>query len=234
MIFASGALAAALALGQTALPVAISRQTLLPIDLVGVIVNRHAPEKSVCLLRSSTPARMTEMAQPGDTVFQLAIVQAVEPEKVLLKNLATNDIEDLGFWKTKPLAVTPPPPLQAALPAIAPSAAQENGIVIPKSVVDHYRTNLKEFLDSATAAPHFRDEGGQRVIDGFEISSIKKGAIVDQLGFRLGDVIIEANGTRLDSLDKVLSLYQKSLTATRVDLIVLREGKRQTISFRQK
>jgi S1-C subfamily serine protease len=63
---------------------------------------------------------------------------------------------------------------------------------------------------------------------------VKKGSIVDQLGFRVGDIILEVNGTRLDGLDKALSAYQASREASRVELTVLRDGKARTLSFSQK
>ena len=72
------------------------------------------------------------------------------------------------------------------------------------------------------------------MIDGFEIRSVKKGSIVDQLGIRAGDVILEVNGTKLDGLDKIVSVYQGSQEATRIELMVLREGKIRTLSFSQK
>lgn len=209
------------------------RPTKLPIDLVGVIVNSHSPEKSVCLLRRTAPDKTEETARPGDRVFRVANILAVESQKVVLKNLATGELEDLSFWKT-----TPPEPIRRPQsvppPVIAAVAPREIVIDVPKETVEYFKANLKDVLNSAFAAPRMREESGKSVIDGFEISRIKKGGIVSQLGILDGDVVVEANGVKLDSLDKVLALYRQSQEAARVDLVVLRGGRRMTISFRQK
>ena len=233
MILLLTALVGTLGLGQTARPAQAGRQNPLPIELVGIVINQSSPEKSVCLLRSAAPDGATILAQPGDTVFQLAVVQMIDPNEVFLKNLATNAIEILSLGKPVRPAGKPapaPPPL----PALAPDAPPEQERVFPKSVVDHYRANLRDFLDAATATPRLRTVEGRSVIDGFEIRSVKKGSIVDQLGFRAGDVILEVNGAKLDGLDKVVSVYQGSREAARVELTVLREGKTLTLSFSQK
>lgn len=233
MLLLLAMIAGTLGMGQAARTEAPGRTTSLPIDLVGIVINQGSPERSVCLLRSSTSAGTPILAQPGDMVFQIAVVQAIDSNDVFLKNLATKGIEILRFGEPGGPAGKPAP-APAPLPALAPDAPPEQERVIPKSVVDHYRANLKDFLDAATATPRLRTVEGRSVIDGFEIRSVKKGSIVDQLGFRAGDVILEVNGAKLDGLDKVVSAYQGSREATRVELTILRDGKTRALSFRQK
>ena len=235
MILLMVTLIGTLGLGQTARPAQAGRQNPLPINLIGIVINQGSPEKSVCLLRSTAPGGAAILAQAGDTVFQIAVVQAIDPNDVFLKNLATNGIEILHFGeRAGPAGKPAPAPTPAPLPAVAPDAPPEQERVIPKSVIDHYRANLKDVLEAATAAPRLRTVEGRSMIDGFEIRSVKKGSIVDQLGFMPGDVILEVNGAKLDGLDKVMSAYQGSREATRVELTVLRDGKTRTLSFSQK
>jgi type II secretory pathway component PulC len=235
MILMLAALVGTIGLGQSARPVAPGRQIPLPIDLIGIVINQGSPDKSVCLLRSAAPGGATILAQAGDTVFQIAVVRAIDPNDVFLENLATNGIEILHFGeRAGPVRKPAPAPVPAPLPAVAPDAPPEQERVIPKSVVDHYRANLKDILDAATVAPRLRTVEGRSMIDGFEIRNVKKGSIVDQLGFRAGDVILEVNGAKLDGLDKVVSAYQGTREATRVELTVLRDGKTRTLSFSQK
>jgi len=225
-------LAGALSFVQAVPPAASGQTAFLPIDLLGVVFNQSSPERCVCLLRSSASNGSPVLAQPGDTVFQLAVVQAIVGEDVFLKNLATGRIEILSI--PKPARSARMPALAPALPRAAPNAPPDTERVIPKSVVDHYRANLREFLDAATAAPRLRTVKGRSVIDGFEIRSVKKGSIVDQLGFQAGDVILEINGAKLDGPDKVLSVYQASRDSARVVITVLRDGKTRTLAFSQK
>jgi type II secretory pathway component PulC len=233
MILLLVALLGTFSLGQTARPEASRQAAPLPIHLVGIVVNQGSPEKSICLLMSSASAGTPVLAQAGDRVFEIAVVQAIVATNVSLRNLATNAIEILTFGESAG-PVGKPAPASVPLPPIARDAPPEQERVIPKSVVDHYRANLQDILEAATAAPRLRTVEGRSVIDGFEIRNVKKGSIVDQLGFRAGDVILEVNGAKLNGLDKVLSAYQGSRDATRVELTVLREGKTRTLSFSQK
>jgi hypothetical protein len=97
MILLLAALVGTIGLGQSARPMAPGSKNPLPIDLIGIVINQGSPEKSVCLLRSSAPDGATILAQSGDTVFRIAVVQAIDPNDVFLKNLATNGIEVLHF-----------------------------------------------------------------------------------------------------------------------------------------
>jgi len=233
MIMALGFLLGTLGLAQADRPAAVRLPTDLPIGLVGVVVNRSSPERSVCLLRQAETGGQPILAGPGDTVFGLAVVHEIGPEAVVLANLARGELEILSFWKTKRPPPLPPAPAPKSdlVPADDPPVKE---IVLPKSVVDHYRANLKEFMDAATAGPRVRTVDGRSVIDGFQIQSVKKGSIVEQIGFLAGDVIVEVNGVKLDGLDKVLGVYQKFKDASSVELLVLRGGKTRTVSFSQK
>jgi type II secretory pathway component PulC len=206
------------------------RQTTLPMELLGVIVNAKAPGRSVCLVRIASGPNPIELARPGETLFHIAEVQSVLAEGVVLRNLATQDLENLPFWKTSQ-SLSPPP---ASSPRVTISRPQEQVREIPKDLVDHYKTNFKELMDAASAVPHYKEGSGGRVIDGFEVRHIRKEGIVDRLGFQDGDIILEVNGTTLDSLDKVLTIYRQSQNLSRVDLVVLRGGRRLTLTFQQK
>jgi type II secretory pathway component PulC len=219
-------------IGTTISPAMPFKRTALPIDLVGVIVNPRSPKNSVCLVRLAAAPNKIEVAQSGDKVFHLAEIRAVEHEKIVLKNLISNMVEDLYFGKIEAAAPFPPPPKAQVVDT--PNAPQGLKIGVPKDVVEYFKANLKEFLDTAYATPHVREDNGKQVIDGFEINRVQKGAIVDQLGIREGDIIVEANGVNLDSLTKVISVYQLAQKTSQIDLVIIRQGKRLKITFQQK
>jgi type II secretory pathway component PulC len=225
---AKGAGAAALLLlawpgwAQQPLPV-----STLPLDLVGVIVNAAAPARSVCLVRRAYPAPKVEIFAAGETVFDYAEIREIRRDGVVLQNRVTNSPELLLFARDKPLAMPAPPPPPAPIRAIAPDGIK---VAVAKETVAHYLKNLPELLDSAFAAPRFRDgKDGQRVVDGFEISRIKDGGAADLLGLKNGDVILDVNGEALDGLPTIMRLLGQVQSLSQAKLTVLRGG--QKLSF---
>ncbi len=166
-------------------------------------------------------------AQVGDQIFRL------KSKRMILPHLASNNPEVLRFSRNKPF-VSSPPPLPGCLPRAKVLSPQEVKVEIPRDVVEYYKLNLAEFLESASAVPHYKKDRAQRVIEGFEIRNIKKDAIVDQLGIKNGDVIVEANGIKIDSLERSISAYQGALAINQVDLTILRNGQKIRIKLRLK
>ena len=106
---------------------------------------------------------------------------------------------------------------------------------VPKASVDHYLVNLSELLSSAQAMPRFRDTAnGQRVIEGFELTQVRPGSVVEQVGLKNGDVIVDVNGQALDSLPTVLRLFGQAQTMGQATVTVLRGSQRMTFVFTTK
>lgn len=72
-------------------------------------------------------------------------------------------------------------------------------------------------------------EDGQMYVDGFRFASIKKGSVYEDLGFKVGDVITEVEGEKVDSPDKALELYNKFETNSRVQMLVNGEPRVYTV-----
>jgi membrane-associated protease RseP (regulator of RpoE activity) len=203
----------------------------LPLDLVGVIVNTAVPVDSVCLIRCLYPLRKAAVFRAGQNSFDFAEVKEIRQNVVIIRNLVTNRLEYLTFAGNKPILKTPsPPPLPA--PAISSEGAK---ISLPKDVVNHYLINFRDLLESAFAAPRYREgKDGQKFIEGFEISRIKEASIVEQVGLKNGDVILEVNGEPLDSLATVMHLLGRVQTLTQTKLTVLRGGQKKSFIFDRK
>ncbi|MGE5199819.1 MAG: hypothetical protein ACM3H9_09275, partial [Rhodospirillaceae bacterium] len=91
------------------LPQAMPR-TALPLALVGVIVDAAEPSNSVCLIRCPHPVERVRILGPGENACDVAEVQEIHADAVVIRNLLVNRPELL--------------PLQGAgLPATAPLSA---------------------------------------------------------------------------------------------------------------
>jgi type II secretory pathway component PulC len=218
-------------------------RSTLPLALLGVIVDAAAPSNSVCLIRCTYPARRVRTFGPGQNACDVAEVQEVRADAVLIKNLLTNVPELLLLQEAKPPATAPTPaeakaPAQAAPVPPPPVVRKSSDVVtveVPEESVQHYLANLPELLSSARATPRYRDTGlSQRTIEGFEIDQIKPAGVVEQMGLRNGDVILELNGETLDSLASVMRLFAQAQNMTQSRMTVLRDGQRLTFVLNRK
>jgi type II secretory pathway component PulC len=209
--------------------------SVLPITLLGVMADSADPSRSACLVRCTYPKelRFASTLQVGANACDIAEIVEIRPDAIVVKNLLTNRLELLELQKTSaPTAV--PATAEPPAPPVVRASKDVVDVALPKASVDHYLLNLPELLSSAQATPHYRDELGPRTIEGFEIGQIKPGSVVDQLGLKNGDVILEVNGEKLDSLATVLRLFGQAQATTQARLTVLRGGQRLTFVFNTK
>lgn len=219
--------------GQAAERAALSA---LPIELLGVMVDSADPSKSACLVRCAYPnqRRSGSILEAGATACDLGEIREIRLDGVLVRNLLTNQLEMLRF-KGNAAAPAIPAPADAAAPLVVRASPDRVDVELPKASVDHYLLNLPELLASAQASPRYTNApNGQRIIGGFEISQIKEGSVVEKLGLKNGDVILDVNGEKLDSLATVIRLAGQAQTAARATLTVLRGSQRMTFVFNTK
>jgi hypothetical protein len=218
-------------------------RTALPLTLVGVIVDAAEPSNSLCLIRCAYPVPRVRTFGPGENACDVAEVQEVRADAVVIRNLLANRSELLSLQEAKPPAATPAPmeakdPAQALPAPPRPVLTRSSGVVtieLPEASVAHYLANLPELLGSARATPRYRSTGfGQQTIEGFEIDQIKTGGVVEQMGLKNGDVILELNGEPLDSLASAIRLFGQAQGMTKSRMTVLRNGQPMTFVLNRK
>jgi hypothetical protein len=218
-------------------------RTALPLTLVGVIVDAAEPSNSLCLIRCAYPVPRVRTFGPGENACDLAEVQEVRADAIVIRNLLANRSELLSLQDAKPPAATTAP-MEAkdpalALPAPPPPVLRRSSDVVTielaEESVRHYLANLPELLASARATPRYRSTGfGQQTIEGFEIDQIKTGGVVEQMGLKSGDVILDLNGQPLDSLASAIRLFGQAQSMPQSRMTVLRNGQRMTFVLNRK
>jgi len=115
------------------------------------------------------------------------------------------------------------------------TAAAKQGIVavdesrwqISKAVADNARANLNSLLQTARMIPQV--DNGKTV--GFKLVELNKGSLLEQIGLRVGDLIVEINQVKLDSPEKALQIFQQVREANNITLGLLRNGKPETFEY---
>jgi type II secretory pathway component PulC len=203
----------------------------LPLRLLGAIEDAVRPAKSSCLVQCSYSGQQatTALLEPGQRACEVAEIKEVLKESVVIRNLLTNRLELLTFAESGSVSA-PQPSATTGLPVpprVVPKSPSLVGVEIQRDTVSHYLANLTDLLDCALAIPRYRDAGnGRQEIDGFEISRIREDSVVEQIGLQNGDVVLEVNGSRLNSLDSVIRLVGEAQAMTRASMTVLRNGQR--------
>ena len=218
-------------------------RSTLPLALLGVIVDAAVPSNSVCLVRCTYPAQRVHSFGLGEIACDVAEVREIRQDAVIVNNLLANRLEVLTLQATKPSMNAPPSadaqvparPEPAPPPPVLKTSADVVTVEIPEESVQHYLANLPELLSAARATPRYRDTGiGQRTIEGFEIDQIKTAGVVEQMGLKNGDVLLELNGQPLDSLASVIRLFGQAQGMTQSRMTVLRNGQRLTFVLNRK
>ncbi len=104
---------------------------------------------------------------------------------------------------------------------------------VDRKVLGDVLTNPEKFRDGTKVRPNYN--GGK--INGFKLSGLPAGSPLSAIGIQSNDVITAINGTKLDSPNKALELYQKMgnlNSLNKVTVTVERNGKTQNLSYQLK
>jgi type II secretory pathway component PulC len=217
----------------------------LPLRLVGVARDTSQPSRSAAFIQCGTAEdkRPAWLFAIGTRACDVAEVMEVRDDAVVVRNLATGRLELLalppkaGRAPSSPLPVStdaPSGPPRDSLPAplVLPVTSDVITIELRKEVLRQYLSNLPEVLTSALATPRYAtNASGPATVEGYEMSRIKPGGIVEQLGVRDGDVLLEFNGQKLDSLAAVTGLLGQAQSLDGAKMTVRRNGSKVTFVF---
>jgi general secretion pathway protein C len=208
----------------------------LPVSLLGVALDEAVPAKSACVVRCSYPGDkqiVNLVLTVGQRACDVGEIAEIRQNSVVIRNLERDRLELLTFPSTAAASqIVVPPVASQPLPVESPNLVN---VEIQKDLINSYLANLPELMNSVIVAPRYREVGnGQSVIDGFEIKSFKVGSAIGELGLQNGDVLLEVNGSRLDSAASVLRLLGQSQVMTQTKLIVLRNGQQMTFVVHMK
>ncbi|WP_457601023.1 Do family serine endopeptidase [Hydrogenivirga sp.] len=70
------------------------------------------------------------------------------------------------------------------------------------------------------------------VREGILVAQVLKGSPADRAGLKVGDIIVELNGRKLDSVRDLQFSIMKTKPGTEVELVVIRNGKRKTLKVK--
>ena len=106
-------------------------------------------------------------------------------------------------------------------------AVDKNHWKLSKAVVGNARSNLNSLLQTARMVPQLKN--GKTI--GFKLMELEKGSLLEKIGLRVGDLVVEINQVKLDSPEKALQVFQQVREASNISLGLLRNGKLETFEY---
>jgi general secretion pathway protein C len=113
--------------------------------------------------------------------------------------------------------------------AFAQKVGEKEYILDQKRIQEALNTP-EQILTDARLLPNIRD-GRQ---EGFNISEVKTGGLYDSLGLRNGDVLLKVNRLEISSPDVAMQAMSALKGMDRVNLDVIRNGSRMTMTYQVK
>lgn len=108
----------------------------------------------------------------------------------------------------------------------APSAP-EAPTAVNKKDIKHYANNPQNIMRDISIV----ELRSGNTIKGFKVTRIKKNSKMQDLGLKIGDVIIKANNITLKSYKDALSLYQKIDKLDTIQIVVLRNNQEKELIY---
>ena len=187
--------------------------------LLGTVV---AGEKSLALMQSEGEFvifHLGEQLPDGGTVEEIFrnYIQIRERDKSLNK---VEIVEDDKVKSSRPV-------VKNASNSGEVKKIDDRHWIVPQKTAEATRENLPAELRLAQMQP--RITNGET--DGFIIRRLKRASILNKLGLKRGDVILNINDIPLDGPESGLQIFQQLREARRINLAVERKGEAMTFTY---
>lgn len=194
----------------------------LPLDLLGTIVH-YDPNKSVASIQIKTK-NQTQAFQVGDEIPNMAKILKVERQKVILRNTQLNRKEFIEIPKDFKMSFGTASKKTSTGPI---ESAGKFNFSIKRDEVLKQSSNLNDFLKKARVDPFYGPNG----VEGFQMKWIQPGSIIENLGFKVGDVIKGVNGEEIKDPRAAMEAYNTLKNSRDVRVNIIRDGREEELNY---
>jgi hypothetical protein len=100
--------------------------------------------------------------------------------------------------------------------------------IVDQSVIAGATGNLEALASQVHASPH---KGPDGQIDGYRLSAIRKGSLLDKLGVKNGDIIKGVNGKPLNSTEVAMSAFTSLSSESAFNFDITRRSQDTTLEY---
>ncbi len=159
-------------------------------------------------------------------VVEGAEIVAIERFRVRIRRGETEDWLEVGGDKVTPERTT----------AGEGEASTEGGVTqesetkftVSRSMLDEKLGNLADLQKEARALQHRGPDGE---FDGYRLSAIRRGSMLDSIGVKNGDIIHSVNGLELSTMDGAMRALEQLRSETQLKVEVTRRGEPVALDY---
>ncbi len=201
--------------GQTAaIDIDALKLTKLNLKLWGTVADED-PDRAYAVVED-LQTRKQGLYRPGDTI-QDATVKLILREKVILSVDGKDEVLEIAS------AVSNAAPVKKHAMRTAPGRK----ISLRRSMVSNATSDIGNLMKQVKIEQAL--ENGQPV--GLRVMDIKPGSIFRRMGLRNGDVLTAVSGSQVQSVKDMAALYQSLQNTSRVEVLLKRRNRLQTITY---
>ncbi len=165
----------------------------------------------------------------GDELLDDATVVRIEQKKVVIRRAdGTIEYIDMGGEGSKPSATTRTSKSSSDDGDEGITKTGEYSWEVDSSVVAGALGNIDSLISQVRATPHKGSDGD---IDGFRLSAIRRGSLLQKLGIKNGDVIHGVNGSPLTSATGAMGAFQAMQSEANFSFDVTRRNQKNTFEY---
>ena len=165
----------------------------------------------------------------GDSLLDEATILRIEQKKVVIKR-SDGSIEYLDMGEEGAKSAV------ASRSSETPAGDEEAGVrqtgeyswEIDESLIAGALTNIDALISEVRATPH---KGPDGQVDGFRLSAIRRGSLLQKLGIKNGDVIHGVNGAPLTSATGAMGAFQSMQSERQFSFDITRRNQKHTFEY---
>ncbi len=178
--------------------------------------------------------RAEKYLREGDTFLDGYKIVKIERRKIVVEHGGT--LTQIGISppekKVKTRRPIPTPfrrsrTKPAADKNIKVTKLDDTSFAVDERTVDYLTENINKLISHVRIIPYF--ESGKPA--GFRLAAIRPGSEFSMLGFSPGDIIKKVNGIPLTSPEKIYTIFQNLKDERKIEVDILRRGKRITLEY---
>lgn len=190
-------------------------------DLLGTVTGPKGSAFAVIGNKSGGKQKLYRVGHQLGT----ALITAIKRNVIILDNNGRKEMLEIKFDnKVMANRISKMP---ASSPGKGIKKVSANKFILDRKEVERLSSDVSQFMTQVRIVPSFV----KGKADGYKMLNIKKGSLVEGVGFKNGDVIKEINGKSINKPEDAFRAYEELMKGGGFSIDIQRKGKRETIYY---